>query len=112
MRTSILLFGLAFASLIHPAHTAWAQSPAASGMVITIAGTGAFGLIGDGGPATNASLVTVMSLAVDHARQASPLSAGGQFERASCAPSSQSAAVAHRCRGDLHPSTQDQRPKT
>ena len=36
--------------------TALAQAPAASGAVITIAGNGAFGYSGDGGPATNAML--------------------------------------------------------
>lgn len=36
--------------------TALAQAPAASGAVITLAGNGAFGYSGDGGPATNAML--------------------------------------------------------
>ncbi len=47
---------------------AHAQSPAASGTVLTIAGTGAFGLIGDGGPATGAWLSTIPTdVAVDSA---------------------------------------------
>ena len=43
---------------------AHAQSPAASGTVITIAGTGAFGFIGDGGPATNATFHFPYALAI------------------------------------------------
>jgi hypothetical protein len=41
-----------------------AQTPAASGTVVTIAGKGSFGLGGDGGPATNASFNGPLSLAV------------------------------------------------
>lgn len=55
LRSSILLLGLALGDLIRPAHTAWAQAPAASGTIITIAGNGSGGFSGDGGPATNAS---------------------------------------------------------
>ena len=45
-------------------HTLRAQSPAASGTVLTIAGNGSVGLSGDGGLATNAAINNPLSLAI------------------------------------------------
>ncbi|MCC6823298.1 MAG: hypothetical protein IT579_21420 [Verrucomicrobia subdivision 3 bacterium] len=42
----------------------------ASGFITTVAGKGAFGDTGDGGPATNATIDSVTSIAVDRARHA------------------------------------------
>ena len=53
---NLILFGLALGGFIRPSHTAWAQAPAPSGTVITIAGNGVGGFSGDGGPATDASI--------------------------------------------------------
>ena len=52
----LILIGLALGGFIHPSHLAWAQSPAPSGTVITIAGNGVGGFTGDGGPANAASI--------------------------------------------------------
>ena len=57
MRPVILvLIGLALGGLFRPADIAWAQAPAPSGTVITIAGNGVAGFSGDGGPALDASI--------------------------------------------------------
>jgi streptogramin lyase len=48
---------LALGGFLRPAHAVWAQAPAASGTVITIAGIGPpVGFSGDGGLATNAGM--------------------------------------------------------
>jgi hypothetical protein len=57
MRSDILvLMTLALGGLVRPAHTVWAQTPVASGTVITVAGNGTFPSSGDGGQATDAGL--------------------------------------------------------
>ena len=53
---NLILIVLALGGFFRPTHTAWAQAPAPSGTVITIAGNGVGGFSGDGGPALDASL--------------------------------------------------------
>ncbi|MEX2170757.1 MAG: hypothetical protein WD851_15680 [Pirellulales bacterium] len=53
---NLIPIGLALAGFIRPSHTAWAQAPAPSGTVITIAGNGVGGFSGDDGPALDASI--------------------------------------------------------
>ena len=55
MRSVLVLIGLVLGGFLRPAHTVWAQAPAASGTIITIAGNGTLGFAGDGGQATDAS---------------------------------------------------------
>ncbi|MBI5387491.1 MAG: hypothetical protein HZA90_22760 [Verrucomicrobia bacterium] len=64
LASTLLVLGLALADLIRPARTAWAQAPAPSGTVITIAGNGSRGFSGDGGPATNATMSQATGLAI------------------------------------------------
>ena len=65
MRSVILvLMALALGGFLRPAHTVWAQAPAASGNIITIAGNGTLGFAGDGGQATSASFSGPLGMAV------------------------------------------------
>lgn len=61
---NLVFIGLALGGLLRPSHTAWAQAPASSATVLTIAGSGSFSYSGNNGPATASSFNAPIGLAI------------------------------------------------